>query len=119
MINQPFFHLALSFIIVHEMDAIRCKEWRILPGLSLLKDNLGYKVFIFIHIPLYSIIFWFLLNSQSRVGLIKGLDIFFIVHIGLHLLFLKHTENEFKGWISWALILGAGLFGLVDLLVTY
>ncbi len=26
-----FFYIAVSCILLHEMDAIRCKEWRIFP----------------------------------------------------------------------------------------
>ena len=37
MANHLFFYAALSLTLVHEMDAIRCREWSILPGLSLLK----------------------------------------------------------------------------------
>jgi hypothetical protein len=46
-----------------------------------------------------------------------SLDIFFIVHVGLHLLFLKHPKNEFKDLISWIIILSAGMFGLLDILI--
>jgi hypothetical protein len=40
-----------------------------------------------------------------------------IVHLGLHILFLKHKNNEFKDCISWTIIIGAGLCGLLDLIV--
>jgi uncharacterized membrane protein YhhN len=46
----------------------------------------------------------------------KGFDIFLIVHLVLHLLFLRHKNNEFKDWISWSIIIGAALFGLLDLI---
>ena len=44
--------LGLAFILLHEMDAIKCKEWRIFPGLSMLNNQLGFIVFVFIYIPL-------------------------------------------------------------------
>ncbi len=116
MVGHTFFYLALSFILMHEMDAVRCREWRIIPGLSALNDNLGYKVFVIAHIPLYYFLFWGLMGLQDNEGLINGLDIYFIVHVGLHLLFLKNKKNEFKDWISWIIISAAGLFGLLDLL---
>jgi hypothetical protein len=37
--------------LMHEMDAIRCKEWRIFPGLSLLSNKLGHIVFFFCSYP--------------------------------------------------------------------
>jgi hypothetical protein len=117
MTEYFFFYLGLSLITIHEMDAIRCKEWRIIPGLSSLADDLGFKIFVVAHIPLYGLLFWSLIESENREALIKGLDIFFIIHVGLHLLFLFHKRNEFKDWISWSIISGAGLFGMLDLLL--
>jgi len=110
-----FFYVGLSLMVVHEMDAIRCKEWRIFPGLSLLSDKLGHVVFVFVHVPLFFFIFWQLTHSQDTNSFTKGLSIFMIVHLGLHILFLKHKNNEFKDWISWTIIVGAGLCGLLDL----
>lgn len=99
------------------MDAIRCKEWRIYPGLSLLSNKPGQLIFIFAHIPLLFILFYLLTSPADNSSFIIGLDIFMIIHIALHLLFLKHKNNEFKDWISWTLITAPGLFGLADLLV--
>ena len=117
MAGHIFFYLGLSLLIIHEMDAIRCKEWRIFPGLSMLNDSWGYKIFLFAHIPLFLLLFIGLSGPGTNEPLINGLDIFFMVHVGLHILFLTHKRNEFKDWISWTIILGAGLFGLLDLIV--
>lgn len=46
-----------------------------------------------------------------------GLDVFFIVHVGLHLLFINHPEHRFRSAFSWTLILGAGVSGAIDLLL--
>lgn len=116
MNNHMYFYLGLSFILMHEMDAIRCKEWRIFPGLSLLDDNWGYRIFMVAHIPLFLFIFMGLHGQASNERLIFGMDIFFIVHVGLHLLFLMNKRNEFKDWISWTIIIGTGFFGLLDLI---
>ena len=117
MTEHLLFLIGISFLIVHEMDAIRCKEWRIFPGLSLLSDKVGQLIFVFAHIPLFFILFYQLTYISDNNAFIKGFDIFMIVHIGLHLLFLRHKNNEFKDWISWTLIIAAGLFGLADLLI--
>ena len=112
MIN--FHLLGLAFILMHEMDAIRCKEWRIFPGLSFLNDRIGLIVFVFLHIPLF---YWVLIEIQmDNAGFRKGFDYFLIVHLILHLLFLMHKKNEFKDWVSWIIIVGAALFGLLDLM---
>ncbi len=103
--------------MVHEMDAIRCKEWRIIPGLNLLSNKVGQQIFVFAHIPLLLIVLYQLAYISDNSVFIVGLDIFMIVHVGLHLLFLKHKNNEFKDWVSWILIIGTGLFGLADLVI--
>jgi hypothetical protein len=113
MIN--FFFLGLAFILIHEMDAIRCKEWRILPGLSFLNERLGLILFVFLHIPVF---YWVFLEIQfNNENFRIGFDYFLIVHLILHLLFLMHKKNEFKDWISWTIISGAALFGLFDILM--
>jgi hypothetical protein len=38
------FVLGFSFLLVHEMDAIRLREWRILPVPSRLDDSVGQIV---------------------------------------------------------------------------
>jgi hypothetical protein len=117
MSEHFFFYAALAFIIMHEMDAVRCREWRIFPGLSLLPDALGFKVFMAAHIPLFMWLFRALAQETGRAQLIFGLDVFFMVHFGLHVLFLWHPKNEFKDWVSWGIIVGAGVCGGVDLVV--
>ena len=113
--EHSFFFAGLAFIAMHEMDAIRCKEWRIFPGLSLLDDQKGFITFTFAHIPL---VYWMLLEvKRNNENFMYYFDIFLIVHFFLHLLFLKHSKNEFKDWISWTIITGAAVCGLLDLVV--
>ncbi|MFM2269056.1 MAG: hypothetical protein RL757_2497 [Bacteroidota bacterium] len=117
MANNVVFYLGLSFILMHEMDAIRCKEWRILPITSFLNDKIGYFVFLFLHIPIFYWILYMLIDNPNNHKFIIGLDYFFIIHVVLHLLFLKHKKNEFKDYISWSIIVGAGLCGLIDIMI--
>jgi hypothetical protein len=116
MSEHFFFYLGLSFLTLHEMDAIRCKEWRIFPGLSLLSDKIGQVLFVFAHLPLFYFIYWQLTYSQDIEAFMKGFNIFMIVHLLLHILFLKHKNNEFKDWISWSVIIGSSLCGIIDLI---
>lgn len=120
MAEHYFFYIGLAFILVHEMDAVRLQEWRMFPILSGLKDQNGYLIFTLMHLPLYVLIFWGLWGSHGSVtNLILGLDIFFIIHIGLHLLLIKHKENHFRNFFSWSLILLTGFFGLLDLITGF
>lgn len=97
--NSLFFYIGLSFLIIHEMDAIRCREWRLFPGLPLLNDKMRFMVFTIAHIPLF---IWILygLSKTGNEAFITGLNYFFVIHFGLHLLFLMHKKNEFKGCFS-------------------
>ncbi len=117
MTDHHFFFIGLSLMSVHELDAVRCKEWRIIPGLSLLHEKTGGIVFLFAHIPLFYFVFWQMTQTQDSDMFIKGFDIFMIVHFVLHIVFLKHKNNEFKDWVSWTILSAAGLCGLTDLLI--
>lgn len=100
--------------MMHEMDAMRCREWRIFPGLSLLPERIGQIVFFFAHIPLFFFVFWQLTHAADQSAFIRGFNLFLVVHFFLHLLFLMHRNNEFRDWISWSIIAGAGLCGAID-----
>ncbi|MGL4608373.1 MAG: DUF6713 family protein [Trueperaceae bacterium] len=115
-----FFVIALSFILMHEMDAVKQHEWRIFPLTFWLNDTTGYLAFTVLHLPLYILLFWNLYTPNGlNVALIRGLDIFFIIHLLLHLLYLRHPKNEFNGWFSWMMIIGAGVAGFIDLIVGF
>ncbi len=90
-----------------------------LPITSFLKDEIGFVVFTIIHIPLYAWMFWSLTIPASLPMFTRAWDIFLIVHVFLHILFLKHPENRFKTWVSWFIIVGAGICGAVDLLFLF
>ena len=112
-----FLFLGLTFIVIHEMDAVRCKEWRMIAGLNLIGNRQGMILFLLAHIPIYTFIFyWFenLLANQNNFR--TGFNLFLMIHLVLHILFLKHKNNEFKDWVSWTIIVAAALFGLLDLL---
>ncbi|MBK7104929.1 MAG: hypothetical protein IPH62_06565 [Ignavibacteriae bacterium] len=111
------FNISLVFLITHEMDAVRCKEWRIFPVLSLLTDKLGFTIFSLAHIPLFGLLAFYLLNSNNIDSLIYYLEIFFIAHLILHLLYLCHPKNEFKDCISWILIITPAVLGFTDLAI--
>ncbi len=114
--DRLFFFIGLSLIFTHELDAVRQREWRIFPGLALLDDDAGFQVFTALHVPLFLALLWGLFGGGLNEGLATGLSAFFIVHVGLHLLALRHPENRFTSALSWALIGGAGLCGALDLL---
>lgn len=88
------FYLALSFFCVHEMDAVRCREWRIFPLLSLANDRWGKSIFILAHIPLFFIL-WLQLATAGH-SFITGMNIFFMIHTLMHLLYLRHKKMNLR-----------------------
>lgn len=118
MPDRTFLVLTLVFLLVHEMDAIYACEWRIFPLTAWLSDRIGYRVFTAIHLPLYVWFLGCLANPRGiSPGFAIGLDCFALVHVGLHVLFLRHPKNQFTTWFSWMVIVGAGSAGLLDLIV--
>jgi hypothetical protein len=113
--NAPFFLLGLAILLVHELDAVRCHEWRIFPGLSALSDRWGLRLFVLLHVPLLYALLWAVAAGPSTT-LVVGLDLFLVLHLGLHLLFLRHPRNQFRDALSWTLIVGPALSGGIDLL---
>jgi hypothetical protein len=115
LIETPFFLLGLALLLVHELDAVRCHEWRMFPGLAALPDRWALRLFILLHVPLlYVLLGGVAAGPDTR--LVVALDLFFVLHLGLHLLFLRHPQNEFRDALSWTLIVGAAMSGGIDLL---
>jgi len=118
MESHRFFLLGFCFLLVHEMDAVRCQEWRIVFGLNRMGEQAGYHAFTALHVPLYAVLLWGLFESGDlNRGLVVGLDLFLVAHLALHVLLRNLAENLFRSAFSWAVILGAGLCGAIDLLL--
>ena len=58
VLGHPFSLLGFCFLLVHEMDAIRCREWRVFPVTSKMGDEAGYIAFTAVHVPLYALLLW-------------------------------------------------------------
>lgn len=117
--ENMFFYLGLATLFVHEMDAVKRKEWRMFMGLSKLNDETGYLIFTGVHLPLYFFVFWMLKKPESSTLLILILDAFFVVHLSLHVFLRNQSENNFSGKFSIALIWVAGIAGLLDLIISF
>ncbi|KOY83485.1 hypothetical protein I6G82_07055 [Lysinibacillus macroides] len=105
----------LSLFLLHEMDAIRRSEWRLFIILKDMEDAKAYKVFTFIHLFLYVFILS-LLFSQYQTITFWVLDLFFIIHAILHLLFERHPRNGFKNTFSRSIIYPMGILAVIHIL---
>ncbi len=106
MIFDLLFYFNLALLITHELDAIQCHKWRMFPFICRLNDELAYRVFTILHVPLLALIFWFLSHPDDRVHywFQVSLDIFFMLHFCLHIFFRNHDKNEFTTLFSRAII---------------
>ena len=118
--EQAAFLLAISLMFTHELDAIRRHEWRIFPGINLLRDETGFTVFVLLHVPLFAALIWacFLQPDTAAAGWRVAFSIFCIVHVGLHRLFENHPAYEFNNPLSQTLIWGTGVAGALHLIVS-
>jgi hypothetical protein len=120
-LSDRVFALTFGLLATHELDAVRCFEWRVLPITRFMPENIGLTVFILAHIPLFA---WLAntcwsSNLADRVTLRRLVAGFSCVHVGLHWLFRNDPNYVFVGWLSNGLIGGAGLAGAVFLLLSW
>ena len=115
------FVFLLVLLLVHEMDAIRAKEWRMLIILKDLDDALAYKVFTLAHIPLYLAVILILVLADESVVLILMyvVDLFAIAHAAIHFFFRKKPTNGFTSVFSQAIIYSLGALAILHLCLLY
>ena len=91
-----------------------------LPGFSRTGDETrAFQWFIVVHVPLYVFLLWVITaNDATRLSgtATLWLNGFFVVHSILHLVLYDHPHNQFRGILSYVLIVGSGLWGPVGLL---
>ncbi len=115
--SDAVFAVGLALLVCHELDAVARHEWRLLPFLDQLSDDVGRAVFVLLHIPLLVALFWLTghrtdtIRHRSRVAV----DLFLVVHGGLHGLFSAHESYEFTGLVSNLLIYGGSAVGLAHI----
>ncbi len=118
MLHSALFLVGFSCLLAHEMDAVRWGEWALLPVLSRLGDEAGYRAFTALHLPLYALLLWALCGPAApNPRLVVGLDLFLVIHLLLHLLLRNHPRNRFQSPFSWSLFAGAAICGALDLLL--
>jgi hypothetical protein len=108
--------LMVAVFFTRELDAVKRHEWRVLPLTSWMPERLGEQIFIWVHVPLFFLIFWFSGGAPTN-GFRIGLSAFAVIHVGLHWWFRKHPAYEFNNPSSWALILMTGGLGAVYIIL--
>ena len=109
------FFLMLSLFMTHEIDAVKQREWRMLPVLNRLDDEAGFWWFTALHVPMFLLFFWYF----NAVGFRIGLSAFAVIHAGLHWILRKHPNYEFNNLLSDTLVRGAAIAGALYLIAQF
>jgi hypothetical protein len=117
MLKNYLFIMNISLLILHEMDAIRRKEWKLFVVLKNMNEERGYLVFSLLHLPLCFLILYFIMNNSGPYYRTFTLvvNIFLVFHGGIHLLFRNKSGNEFSGVYSYMMILFMSLIAALQL----
>jgi hypothetical protein len=116
--EQILFAMTLSFLLVHEMDAVRAKEWNMFVFLKDMKEDTAYRVFTGIHLLIYLCAFYALMYGGTAAYAAKlVVDIFLLGHAFLHIAFRKHSKNGFQNFFSKIAIYSASALALAHLIL--
>ena len=110
------FSMILALLFTHEMDAVRNKEWRMFIGLKDLPEETAYRLFLLLHIPLYTAVLLVLINGTETIGFYL-VDLFMIFHAITHYLFRNHPNNRLTNRLSQGIINAAGALALIHLIL--
>jgi hypothetical protein len=111
MLNLLFL-MAVSALLLHELDAIQQREWRFFLGWTKLSDAVGYQVFTAVHLPLFLLILALLPDRGFQIGF----DLFMLLHALAHTLLRHHPLIRFNGLFSRLWIYGGAFVALLHLI---
>jgi hypothetical protein len=117
-VETAFFVAGVCLLLGHQMDAIRLREWRVLPLADRLDDAVAGPGFIAVNAAVSAAMLWgvFLtVPGGMNRAVAVGLDLFFLAHLAKHLWLLRHPANPFRSAFSWTLIGGVAACGVLDL----
>jgi hypothetical protein len=104
-VSDTLFFIAVSLLLMHEMDAIDKKEWRLMFVLRRLPDEGAIRWYILIHQPLFVALLALVAAGPSTPvrWLETAVDAFLIVHLGLHERIVMRGDpafdNPFSRWL--------------------
>ena len=111
--KSALFFLGLSLLACHELDAVARHEWRLLPILSMLDDEAGLVAFVLAHVPAFAALFWLTAHDSPPIRWWSRLvvDLFLIVHAGLHFSLSGSPLYEFHPPVETITVYGAAVVG--------
>lgn len=119
--KNVFFHLSVGSLFTHELDAMTNHEWRVLPLVRMLPEDIAMPFFVWAHVPLFAVVIWLLSSTNARTRQISRYAIagFLLLHALLHVLHFNHPAYEFESLLSNSLIFGGALFASIYLALEF
>lgn len=107
-----------SMLLLHEMDAVRAKEWRMFLFLKDLKEETAYRIFAVAHLPLYMAALIVMIGGSPKGSnaFYYILEVLLVLHGCVHFGFRKHKENSFTSLFSKLIIYGMAFFAVFHLI---
>ena len=100
-------------VMGHELDAIYQKEWRFFTRLITADDELGYRMFVALHVPLLVWVLWQIDSPAFQIGF----DLFVWGHAAVHFMLRQHPLVQFNNHFSRAWIFGGVLLSGLHLVL--
>ena len=115
------FTAIFSLLLIHEMDAIRAKEWKMFIVLKDMGEEAAYKVFTILHFPLYFMALYIMTQGETNTNYIFKIiiDVFLITHAIIHFCFRKHILNGFKSLFSKTIIYLMAVLSILHLCLLF
>ncbi len=104
-------------LLTHELDAMSNHEWRVLPLVRALPDDIRMLVFVAIHRPIFGGLVALVASLNPRIRALSRLEVsaFLVIHGLLHFLFIGYPDYPFSSLISEILIFGGAGLGAMYL----
>lgn len=98
MIIKILLWINISLFILHEMDAVKTREWKMMIFINKLSDDAGHIVFTIFHF--FILMFIFFLMEYYPADFSTVFSLLLILHQFIHILFIKHPENRMNNRFS-------------------
>lgn len=114
-LQWPLFCLVLALLACHELDAMVKNEWHLLPVLKNMPDTQAMPLFIWLHIPMFAVLFWMggHENPVWRRRMQALIDSLVIVHAAAHFILSGHPHYEFEPPIETITVYGAAVIAML------
>lgn len=103
MIYKIILWTDLALLFLHEMDAVRTMEWKMMIFINRIEDHHASKIFIGAHFVMFAAVFFML--EYYFMFLYWFICISLIFHQILHYVFRKHSSNRMNNGFSEAVII--------------